>query len=86
MHGEAKVHFNGLFTQPFPLHRGVHQGCPLAPLLFALSSQPLMLFLKDHATQGNISGIPIMLDQSLLHQLFADTPTSFSSPPTKISS
>lgn len=35
---EAKVHINGLFTPSFPLQCGVHQGDPLAPLLFVLST------------------------------------------------
>lgn len=36
--GSSKVHINGLFNEDIPLDRGVRQGCPLAPLLFALAS------------------------------------------------
>jgi hypothetical protein len=50
----AKVHFNGLFTSWFPLARGIKQGCPLAPLLFALSTQPLMAILKQHLASGAV--------------------------------
>lgn len=35
---EAKVHVNGLFTRSFALERGVRQGDPMSPILFALSS------------------------------------------------
>jgi hypothetical protein len=70
--GSAKVHFNGLFTGRFPLDRGVRQGCPLAPLLFALVSQPLMAILKEKLNTGDIHGIQIGERKQLLYQLFAD--------------
>jgi hypothetical protein len=68
----AKVHFNGLFTSRFPLQQGVKQGCLLAPLLFALSTQPLMVILKEYLESGTIKGIPIGGEQQILSQLFAD--------------
>lgn len=34
----SKVHMNGHFTQEIPITRGVWQGCPLSPLIFALST------------------------------------------------
>lgn len=43
----SKIHANGLFSNEIPDSKGVRQGCPLSPLLFAISSQPLMDFL-DH--------------------------------------
>lgn len=36
--GASKIHVNGMFSEEFNLDRGVRQGCPLASLLFALSS------------------------------------------------
>jgi hypothetical protein len=68
----AKVHFNGLFTSKFPLQRGVKQGCPLAPLLFALSTQPLMAILSAHRQSGAVRGIDIGDQQQILFQFFAD--------------
>jgi hypothetical protein len=70
--GTAKVHFNGLFTPRFPLQRGVRQGCPLAPLLYSLSTQPLMILFQEKLKAGTITGIHIGEGKQLLHQLFAD--------------
>jgi hypothetical protein len=70
--GTTKIHFNGIFTDAIPLCRGVKQGCPAAPGLFALSTQPSMLLLNNAARAGDIEGIQIGEDRRLLHQLFAD--------------
>lgn len=64
---EAKIHVNGLFTWPFPLERGVRQGDPLSPLLFALSSQPLMVLLEEKHRRGDLLGLKISKDKSLLY-------------------
>lgn len=66
---EAKVHVNGLFTQAFPLERGVRQGDPLPPFLFVLSSQPLMHLLEDMRRRGELVGLRINQDEQLLYQL-----------------
>jgi hypothetical protein len=68
----SKVHFNGLFTDKFQLQRGVKQGCPLAPLLYALSTHPLMLLLKARLQTGHIQGVDIGATDQMLFQLFAD--------------
>lgn len=57
--GSSKLHLNGLFTEEFALDMGVRQGFPLAPLLFALLTQPLMKILKLGQVDGNIQGTPI---------------------------
>jgi hypothetical protein len=61
-----------MFTKRIPLERGVHQGCPLAPLLFALVTQPLMLILKAKLQTGKIQGLNVHGPEPLLYQLFAD--------------
>ncbi|KAL3684100.1 hypothetical protein R1sor_002122 [Riccia sorocarpa] len=69
---EATVHHDGDFTEVFCLERGVRQGCPLAPFLFSLSTEPLMLMLLEAAALKNIEGIKINDDKQLLFSLFAD--------------
>ncbi|KAL3694987.1 hypothetical protein R1sor_008638 [Riccia sorocarpa] len=70
--GSSEVHINGSFTDTFKIERGVRQGCPLAPLLFSMTTQPLMRALREEERKGNIHGLNIGNGQTLLHQLFAD--------------
>ncbi|KAL3692018.1 hypothetical protein R1sor_005669 [Riccia sorocarpa] len=69
---EATVHQNGDFTECFELERGVRQGCPLPPFLFSLSTEPLMVMLKQAAANGQVERIKLSGDRTLLHSLFAD--------------
>ncbi|KAL3680493.1 hypothetical protein R1sor_023449 [Riccia sorocarpa] len=52
--GTSEVHINGCFTEEIKIERGVRQGCPLAPLLFAMTTQPLMRALREEEKIGNI--------------------------------
>ncbi|KAL3677394.1 hypothetical protein R1sor_027342 [Riccia sorocarpa] len=70
--GSAKIHINGSATESFPLQQGVRQGCPISPLLFAISTQPLMLLLREEERNGNLVGLHIPQGRPLLHKLFAD--------------
>ncbi|KAL2635505.1 hypothetical protein R1flu_006984 [Riccia fluitans] len=70
--GHAKVHINGCFTKSLKLERGVRQGCPISPLLFAISTQPLMLLLKKGEREGILTGVNVPKGKTLLHRLFAD--------------
>ncbi|KAL3679018.1 hypothetical protein R1sor_021974 [Riccia sorocarpa] len=70
--GASEVHVNGNFTEEITIGRGVRQGCPLAPLLFAMTTQPLMRALRKEERRGNIRGLNIGGGRTLLHQLFAD--------------
>lgn len=64
---EAEVHVNGLYTLPFDLERGVHQGDPLSPILFSLSSQPLMNMLAKKRSLGELTGLRISGDKYVLY-------------------
>ncbi|KAL3678874.1 hypothetical protein R1sor_021830 [Riccia sorocarpa] len=70
--GSAKVYLNGRFTETIQLERGVPQGCPVSPLLFALTTQPLMRLLREAERSGVLKGVTIPKGCPLLHKLFAD--------------
>ncbi|KAL3695864.1 hypothetical protein R1sor_009940 [Riccia sorocarpa] len=70
--GSASIHVNGKFTADLQVQRGVRQGCPLAPLLFAISTQPLMRLLREEEKSQRILGLNAEGDRTILHQLYAD--------------
>ncbi|KAL3693786.1 hypothetical protein R1sor_007437 [Riccia sorocarpa] len=75
--GTSKVHINQAFTAPIKIKRGVRQGCPLVPLLFALSTQPLMQILRKQEQRGLLRGLQLPGLRSILHELFADDTSLF---------
>lgn len=44
----------------------------MSPLLFSLPSKPLMCLLEDKRAKGELMGLRITDQKSLLYQLFAD--------------
>lgn len=68
----SKVHINGRFTEEIPVTQGVRQGYPLSPLIFALSTQPLMDYLQHQLTTREIEGVKILEDLTICHRLFVD--------------
>lgn len=53
----SKVHVKGHFTQEIPITQGVRHRCPLSPLIFTLSTQPLMEYLEANLAIGEMDGI-----------------------------
>ncbi|KAL3692468.1 hypothetical protein R1sor_006119 [Riccia sorocarpa] len=64
--GPAKVHVNGGFTSDIRTGRGVRQGCPLAPLLFALCTEPFMRMMEEAEKAGGLKGAKVNLSKSLI--------------------
>ncbi len=52
----AEVLTNNITSEPFNLSRGTRQGCPLSPLLFVLSIEPLALTIRSNPL---ITGVTI---------------------------
>lgn len=51
----AQVKVNGVLSQPFSVTNGTRQGCPLSPILFVLSLEPLMCMIQAYPDIGGIS-------------------------------
>lgn len=52
----AQLRINGMLSDPFTLYNGTCQGCPLSPILFALSLEPFLSTIRHNA---NIHGISV---------------------------
>lgn len=52
----ARVRANGVISDSFPITNGTRQGCPLSPLLFALSLEPFLCHVR---LNPNIRGVKI---------------------------
>ena len=60
----------------FRVTQSIKQGCPLAPLLFAVCSHPLALALEKDVAKEDIKGLTVQDDQLLL-KMFANNSMPF---------
>lgn len=56
----------------------------MSPLLFSLSSKPLMCLLEDKKIKDELTGLKISDQNSLLYQLFVDDAGILTQHPTRI--
>jgi hypothetical protein len=66
------VLINGETSHMFKSGRGLHQGCPLSPLLFILVMEGLSLLLKKGKDEGKLSGVKVSRLVKILHLFFVD--------------
>lgn len=64
----ATVNAAGSISKPFSISNGTRQGCPLSPLIFNLSIEPLAAAIRSHP---DIHGIHIASKEHVIN-LFAD--------------
>ncbi|KAL3692821.1 hypothetical protein R1sor_006472 [Riccia sorocarpa] len=73
----ARMQVNSALTPDFPILRGVRQGCPSAPLLFAISSIPFIQAVKNAARNGGLLTVVLPGGVSLDVSAFADDTAIF---------
>jgi hypothetical protein len=68
----AKVFINSLYTPDIPLLQGVRQSDPLAPLLFAIATQPLISYIDAIIEDKTFPAVQINPELSVCHMFFAN--------------
>ena len=74
---QAVVQVNGRRSGVIAVERSVRHGCPLSPLLYVLSLEPLLHRLRDEGTSLTLRGIPFVGCLSARVSAFADDITVF---------
>ena len=68
----AVVQVNGKRSEAFILERLVRLGCPLSPLLYVLTLEPLLWRLRDEGANPALCGIPFAGPLTAKVSAFAD--------------
>jgi len=72
----SELRINNTLSQKVQLRRGVRQGCPLSPLLFVLTLEPLLCAIEN---DPSFHGVPLPDGTVLKQSAFADDTTFFPS-------
>ena len=65
---KAKVICNGELTEAITLTKSIRQGCPLAPLLYAIAADGLNWLIKDKVIKGELQGITLPNGDQCVHR------------------
>jgi len=63
----VRIRVNGHLTCPIELGRGVRQGCPLSPLLYVLSLEPIRAYIQDKVPNETLLWMPCGVPSSFAH-------------------
>ena len=74
---QAVVQVNGRRSRAFAIERSVRQGCPLSPLLYVLTLEPLLRRLRDEGTSPVLRGVPFAGPLTARVSAFTDDITVF---------
>jgi hypothetical protein len=68
---KARIIVNGLYTKEAEISGGVRQGDPPAPMLFAISMQPLITYIDHQIAINKLPTIKVSPNLVVCHMLFA---------------
>ena len=68
----ARVSVNGSLSKSFRLSRSIRQGCPLAPLLYAVAADGLNWLVQDRIQDGCLNGVMLGNGSQACIEMFAD--------------
>ena len=74
---QAVVQVNGRRSRAFAIERSVRKGCPLSPLLYVLTLEPLLRRLRNEGTSPVLRGDPFAGPPTARVSAFADDITVF---------
>lgn len=74
---KARVRANGVLSDPFHISNGTRQGCPLSPLLFALSLEPFLCAMRRNP---DVVGIKVRNSQHKISAYADDMLFSLTNP------